>query len=168
MTVKAGQSARLDVKIGGEPAPDVLWTKNDKTSLTATKEMTIETKKQEKTVLTILKSKRGDCGKYTIKVKNNLGDQSADINLTVLGTNFSLKSFKLIIIFLRFPDKPTPPKGPLEVKNVFEDNCILEWQPPDDDGGEPIECYEIEKMDSATGRWVPAGRSKDPKFHVLP
>jgi len=59
-----------------------------------------------------------------------------------------------------------PPKGPLEVKDVYEDNCILEWQPPDDDGGEPIEAYEVEKMDSSTGRWVPAGRSKDTKFHV--
>ena len=29
MTVKAGQTARWDVKIGGEPAPAIKWTKND-------------------------------------------------------------------------------------------------------------------------------------------
>jgi len=40
----------------------------------------------------------------------------------------------------------------------------LEWQPPDDDGGIPLEFYEIEKMDEATGRWVPCGRANDPKF----
>lgn len=57
--------------------------------------------------------------------------------------------------------KPTKPKGPIEVHDVYEDSCIIEWKPPEDDGGEPIDCYEIEKMDEATGRWVVAGRSKD-------
>lgn len=65
-----------------------------------------------------------------------------------------------------FLDKPTPPQGPLEVKDVFEDNCLLEWRAPKDDGGEPIECYEVEKLDTATGRWVPVGKSKDTKFKV--
>lgn len=41
-----------------------------------------------------------------------------------------------------FADKPTKPKGPLVASNVFEDNCDLNWEPPEDDGGEPIEYYE--------------------------
>ena len=63
-------------------------------------------------------------------------------------------------------DKPTKPQGPLDVSNVYEDCCDLEWRAPKDDGGEPIEYYEIEKMDTASGKWVPAGKSKDTKFHV--
>lgn len=35
-----------------------------------------------------------------------------------------------------------------------------------DDGGTPIECYEIEKMDEDTGRWVPCGRSTKPECAV--
>ncbi len=62
--------------------------------------------------------------------------------------------------------KPTAPKGPLEIKDVYEDHMTLEWQPPDDDGGLPIEHYEIEKMDMATGRWVPCGRSSGTKFQA--
>jgi len=85
----------MDVKIGGEPPPDVTWTKNDKTTITSSKEMNIEVRKTEKTVLTIAKAVRKDCGKYTIKVKNNLGEQSADINLTVLGSKCNTSDFTL-------------------------------------------------------------------------
>lgn len=35
---------------------------------------------------------------------------------------------------------------------MFEDQMTLNWKPPEDDGGCPIEGYEIEKMDMATGR----------------
>lgn len=57
--------------------------------------------------------------------------------------------------------RPSAPKGPLEAKEVFEDNMTLEWQPPEDDGGTPVEHYELEKLDTATNQWVPCGRSKD-------
>ncbi len=80
-------------------------------------------------------------------VKNSTGEQTAAAELTVL-------------------DKPTKPQGPLDVSNVYEDCCDLEWRAPKDDGGEPVDYYEVEKMDTASGRWVPVGKSKDTKFHV--
>lgn len=40
----------------------------------------------------------------------------------------------------------------------------LEWKPPEDDGGVPIDYYEVEKMDVSTGRWVPCGRSNGTSF----
>lgn len=42
------------------------------------------------------------------------------------------------------------------MNDVHADHCTLDWKPPDDDGGIPIENYVIEKLDTATGRWVPA------------
>lgn len=57
-------------------------------------------------------------------------------------------------------------EGPLEVSDVHEDHMNLEWKPPLDDGGCPIDHYEIEKMDIATGRWVPCGRAEDTKATV--
>lgn len=42
----------------------------------------------------------------------------------------------------------------------------MEWKPPKDDGGVPIECYEVEKLDTETGRWVPCAKVKDTKAHV--
>lgn len=54
----------------------------------------------------------------------------------------------------------------MEVSDVRKDGCSLSWKKPDDDGGCPIECYEVEKMDEETGRWVPAGKSTEPKLEV--
>lgn len=40
---------------------------------------------------------------------------------------------------IKVKGKPGKPKGPLDVTNVFEDHATLNWQPPEDDGGEPID-----------------------------
>lgn len=37
--------------------------------------------------------------------------------------------------------------GPLEVSNVYEDTATLDWKPPEDDGGLPIDHYEVELLD---------------------
>jgi len=49
--------------------------------------------------------------------------------------------------------------GPLEVTDVTKSGCHLKWKAPEDDGGKPITSYIIEKMDKATGRWVPVSRT---------
>lgn len=56
------------------------------------------------------------------------------------------------LCFYIFLDKPSPPNGPLKVSDVHADGCKLAWKPPDDDGGQPIEKYVVEKMDEATGK----------------
>jgi predicted phage tail protein len=61
---------------------------------------------------------------------------------------------------------PSKPNGPLAVSDVRKDGCKLKWKKPDDDGGAPIEYYEIEKMDLATGQWLPAGKSATPEADV--
>ena len=42
----------------------------------------------------------------------------------------------------------------------------LDWKPPEDDGGCPIDHYELEKLDTSTGQWVPCGRTKENTFKV--
>lgn len=39
--------------------------------------------------------------------------------------------------------------------------CKLKWEPPEDDGGKPVNHYVVEKMDTATGSWVPVGRAEN-------
>ncbi|TMS38626.1 hypothetical protein L596_005310 [Steinernema carpocapsae] len=146
MTVKAGQTVRWDVKIGGEPAPEVKWFKEGK-PIDTSGTLSIEVKKNDHTILCISSAVRADCGQYRLTVKNSKGEDTESADLTVL-------------------DKPSRPKGPLEVSDVFEDNCNLAWKPPDDDGGEPIEYYEVEKLDTDTGRWVPCAKVKDTKAHI--
>lgn len=37
--------------------------------------------------------------------------------------------------------------------DVTKSGCTLTWQKPEDDGGTPIEYYEIEKLDPLTGKF---------------
>lgn len=50
--------------------------------------------------------------------------------------------------------KPSKPNGPLDVSDVTKNGCTLTWKKPDDDGGSPIEYYEIEKLDPLTGMYI--------------
>ncbi|ULT95623.1 hypothetical protein L3Y34_004374 [Caenorhabditis briggsae] len=146
ITVKAGATVRWEVKIGGEPIPEVKWFKGDQ-HLENGIQLTIDTRKNEHTILCIPSAMRSDVGEYRLTVKNSHGADEEKANLIVL-------------------DRPSKPNGPLEVSDVFEDNLNLSWKPPDDDGGEPIEYYEVEKLDTATGRWVPCAKVKDTKAHI--
>uniref|UniRef100_A0AAF5DMX8 non-specific serine/threonine protein kinase n=1 Tax=Strongyloides stercoralis TaxID=6248 RepID=A0AAF5DMX8_STRER len=146
LVVKAGQSAKWDVKIGGEPHPTVVWEKNDKV-IDKNDNILIETHKNEHTILCISSAVRSDRGLYKLSVKNSCGQDASSANLVVV-------------------DKPSKPRGPLEVSNVFENECDLEWKAPEDDGGEPIEYYEVEKLDVDTGRWVPAAKVKGTQAHI--
>lgn len=65
----------------------------------------------------------------------------------------------MLFLFL-LPDKPSKPKGPLKVSDVTAESVKLKWEPPEDDGGEPVDHYVVERMDLDTGRWVPVTESK--------
>lgn len=84
--MKAGQSAKFSVKIGGEPAPEVTWFHHDQ-QVKAGDAVSIETKPAQQTTLTIKSAKRSDCGKISLTVKNSVGEDKASCELTVLGTS---------------------------------------------------------------------------------
>ncbi len=50
--------------------------------------------------------------------------------------------------------------GPLVVDDITKSSCKLSWKAPEDDGGKPITGYIVEKMDKASGRWVPVSRTE--------
>lgn len=72
------------------------------------------------------------------------------------------------LITFYYTDRPSAPMGPLKVSEVYAEGCKLDWQPPPDDGGCPIDHYVIEQLDEATGRWMPAGETagKETSFDV--
>lgn len=53
---------------------------------------------------------------------------------------------------------PTKPQGPLKVTDVTKNGAKVKWEKPEDDGGKPITGYVLEKLDKATGRWMPVGK----------
>lgn len=49
-----------------------------------------------------------------------------------------------------------------QISDVHKEGCKLKWKRPKDDGGTPIEYYQVEKMDPESGCWVPCGRATEP------
>ena len=145
ITVKSGQMVSFDVNVIGEPPPKVVWKFKDN-ELTSGDTHLIDNIDYN-TKFQLMRANRKDNGIYTIIATNSSGTDEATVEITVLG-------------------KPSRPKGPLEVSDVHKEGCKLKWKPPEDDGGCPIECYEVDKMDEETGRWVPCGKSKEPQLEV--
>ena len=137
-TVKVNQQVVIDVDVTGEPAPETTWyykgEKIENTEMVKTAHSPFHTK------LMLVPAKRTMIGKYTIKAKNNSGEDEAEVEIIIKG-------------------KPGPPEGPLVVSDITKKTCKLKWKPPLDDGGSPIEYYEMEKLDPNTGEWIPAGTS---------
>lgn len=50
--------------------------------------------------------------------------------------------------------------------DVTKNGCKLSWNPPEDDGGSPVEYYEIEKLDPLTGQWLPCGKSNGTEANI--
>lgn len=144
-TVRAGQHIRLDVRISGEPPPTKTWFLN-KARVENRDDITTEFE-DYRTKLVIGTAERKHTGTLVIKAENSSGKDEASVEIKVL-------------------DKPSKPEGPLRISDVHKEGCSLKWNPPQDDGGVPIDYYQVEKMDTKTGRWVPAGRSKEPKIDL--
>lgn len=145
LTVKAGQQIRLDVKVSGEPPPSKTWFLN-KARIENRDDINVDLE-DYRTKLIIPVAKREHTGTLTLKAENSSGRDEASIEIKVL-------------------DKPGKPEGPLRISDVHKEGCSLKWNAPQDDGGVPIDYYQVEKFDPEVGRWVPAGRAKEPKIEL--
>lgn len=143
--VKAGQNFGFDVKVSGEPAPKTRWLLNSRDVKTSDR---VKIKDVDyNTNFSVRMATREESGKYQLIAENINGKDVAYVQVTVL-------------------DKPGTPEGPLKVSDITAEGCKLSWNPPEDDGGSPIEKYVVEKLDEATGRWVPAGETDGPETTV--
>lgn len=145
ITIKSGLSVALDVDIKGEPAPKVQWFFKDK-ELETDEEYRIDNIDYN-TKFFIMRTKRPLTGKYLIVASNASGEDRAEVEICVLG-------------------KPSKVGGPIKVSDITKNGCKLKWEKPEDDGGTPIDYYEIEKLDPLTGQWIPCGKSSTPEANV--
>lgn len=135
----------MEADIKGEPPPKVTWKLGGNTLKTMDR-LKIENEEYH-TSFILTKLMRSDTGTYVVTATNDSGTDEVQVELQVLS-------------------KPTKPKGPLDVSDVTANGCKLKWKAPEDDGGEPVEHYVIERMDVDTGRWVPCATSKTPEAEV--
>lgn len=141
ITLSAGSPLKFEAAIIGEPPPTVEWRFNG-SQLKNNNKVQIDNVDYF-TKIAIRPVKREDSGEYTVTASNSSGKDVHVINVTVT-------------------DKPSAPEGPLQVSDVHKNGCKLKWKRPKDDGGTPIEYYQVDKMDPETGCWVPCGRSTEP------
>jgi len=106
--------------------------------------------------LDVINPKREKSGVYKVIMKNAQGQDEKLINVNIM-------------------DVPTPPLS-VFVDNVYQDNCIVHWSPPKDDGGTEIKKYIVEQLDNTTGNgnWTecaqtPSGKERQIKVeHLTP
>lgn len=133
LTVKAGETIRLEAGVRGKPFPEVSWTKDkDATDLTRSPRVKIDTS-ADSSKFSLTKAKRSDGGKYVITATNTAGSFVAYATVNVL-------------------DKPGPVRN-LKISDVSSDRCTIRWDPPEDDGGCEIQNYILEKCESKRMVW---------------
>ncbi|KAM7424245.1 hypothetical protein PAMA_000540 [Pampus argenteus] len=133
IVVVAGNKLRLDVPITGDPAPTVVWTRGEKVITEGDGRVHVETTKGH-CVFTIEGAERQDEGIYSVVVRNAAGEDTADINVKVV-------------------DVPDPPQAP-RILSVGEDSCVVQWDPPLFDGGQPVIGYVLERKKKRSYRWM--------------
>lgn len=131
--VVAGNKLRLDVPITGDPAPTVIWTKGEKVLTEGDSRVHVETSKGH-CVFTIEGAERQDEGIYSVVVRNPAGEDTADVHVKVV-------------------DVPDPPQTP-RILSVGEDSCVVQWDPPAFDGGQPVIGYVLERKKTRSYRWM--------------
>ena len=146
VVVVAGDRVKFDLPFQGIPAPEVIWTKNDDEenplSTTPDKNLII-TISENSTKLIINNVGKKHKGVYRCTVSNASGSDQAKGEIKVL-------------------DRPEPPEG--LTASVDGDKCVLMWKRSKDDGGAPIEHYQVERYELDRGCWMACGKSHGNTF----
>ncbi|KAI8487371.1 hypothetical protein Bbelb_348400 [Branchiostoma belcheri] len=140
-----GQPCNFTIPIDGTFKPEITIMKDNKP-------IELDERVKIYTVGNLCKVKiagaeRLDRGKYKIDVKTPKGTDT---------TNFTVN----------VKDTPSQPKGPVIFKSVMSDNMEVSWQLPDDDGGAPLQGFELEICESGKKDWKKIANIKDRKHKV--
>ncbi|KAL7882190.1 hypothetical protein AOLI_G00090390, partial [Acnodon oligacanthus] len=130
LIVKHGNSFTLTAQFRGVPVPSVTWNKEE---VDLKSKATIETTGTY-TSLTIEKATRNDSGQYTVTLDNGIGTASLPMVVKVL-------------------DSPGPPIN-VKIKEVTKDSTTLTWEVPENDGGDAVKAYHVEKREASKKAWV--------------
>lgn len=133
VTVKAGETLKLDAGIHGRPLPSVTW-KKDEDVLESCSRIAFKTS-DTSTSFEMQDLTRTDSGTYSISVKNTAGSRTLAIQVKVL-------------------DRPGPPAGTVEVTGITAESCVITWNPSSEDGGAPVSNYVVEKRETSHLAWV--------------
>ncbi|KFZ54091.1 Immunoglobulin-like and fibronectin type III domain-containing protein 1 [Antrostomus carolinensis] len=135
---KAGEKVKIKIPFEGRLPVRAMWLK-DKMELADDTRIRVD-KTDIFTMLSISSCERKDCGDYKVRLKNDSG--VLEINL------------KLLVI-----DKPQPPAGPIKIVESTANDITIQWKPPKDDGGKPVQRYIVESQQVGKNDWVTLGET---------
>ncbi|KAL2295540.1 hypothetical protein Nmel_017955 [Mimus melanotis] len=135
---KAGEGVKLRIPFEGRGPIRAAWLK-DRMELGNDTRIRVD-KTDTCTTLSISSCDRRDCGDYKVRLKNDSG--VLEINL------------KLMVI-----DKPQPPAGPIKIVERSANNITIQWKPPKDDGGKPVQRYLVERQQVGRNDWETLGET---------
>lgn len=146
VTASVNDRVKFDLPIFGEPAPTVVWAKGDTPVEELGDKSIVVTTTDTHTKLVINSLKKCHEGTYHVTISNRSGQDAAKVAIKVL-------------------DRPAAPEAPMKT-TVEGSVCNLLWKKVKEDGGSPIEHYQIEKMDDERGSWCACGHTKDNSYAV--
>ena len=143
----AGERVKLALTFQGEPTPEAVWTKEGQDKpITSSKGLGISlTTTADETKLAFNNITKEQAGTYTLTVSNDSGKETVSSTIIVRG-------------------RPSPPEN--LSASLDGAVCNLYWKLSPDNGGAPIEHYQIERHDSEKGSWMACGRTKDNQFEA--
>ncbi|XP_016102903.1 titin-like [Sinocyclocheilus grahami] len=130
LIVKHGNSFTLTALFKGKPVPSVTWNKEEVDLKARASIETTETC----TSVTIEKATRNDSGQYIVTLDNGVGTASLPVMVKVL-------------------DTPGPPTN-VKITEVTKDSATVTWEPPENDGGDAVKAYHVEKREASKKAWV--------------
>ncbi|NXR31574.1 IGFN1 protein, partial [Zosterops hypoxanthus] len=135
---KAGEGVKLRIPFEGRWPIRAAWLK-DRMELGDDSRIRVD-KTDTCTTLSISPCHRRDGGDYKVRLKNDSGVLEIDLKLVVI-------------------DKPQPPAGPIKVVESSANNITIQWKPPKDDGGKPVQRYLVERQQGGRDDWETLGET---------
>ncbi|KAJ0005322.1 hypothetical protein NQD34_015216 [Periophthalmus magnuspinnatus] len=133
LVVRAGDAISLEAAVKGKPAPELKWTKDERTDeIRRGPRHQLETG-ADFSKLFITAARRTDSGAYVITATNSAGTATGRARVNVLDRLGEVRDLK--------------------VSGVTTDRCHLAWEVPEDNGGCDIYNYIIEKCETKRGVW---------------
>jgi len=133
-------SYRVEFKKELHRKPSVKWMFNGK-EVDVSSERVITQTFRTYTIITIKQVDDSDIGRYTAKIFNSVSEVETGFNLCI-------------------KDKPSPPKGPAQQEWKTEDSKELRWNKPENDGGDKLTQYVVERREKGKKSWKQVGTTQ--------
>lgn len=144
LVLKEGDTIIIELPFNANPQPAVTWDHNSKPILLS-RRVTKDTI-HNMTSLCIGHAQLTDAGRYMVKLENQHGAATLNIDVVVKG-------------------RPSAPQD-LKVTKVTESSITITWEPPKTDGGSTVKGYVIEKRDPHRHTYSHVSSTQNTDFKV--